>query len=358
MSSLTFNFVGDVMLGELFEQYKTGVKSRVADRGIDPFVHCREEFENSDLNVANLECVVADCSDKDEPFSEFVRVPTSFADLLSENHIHIVNLANNHSLDHGNDAFRQMVKVLNSKEIRTFGYSPNSLFQEECMVTVVRGFKIGFLGYNLSNLPYLKVLDISKSINNIVAREKKKVDLLVLSLHWAYEFVSFPAWRFVSLGKGFIERGADIIYGHHPHQLQGVVRYQGKIFAPSLGNFVFGRQFRKCRITAILKVKIDRSTKQLDYHVMPYYVNADFQPKKCARHERTVKKLNSLVDNIVNCTDRSGRKWDRKAFLVSQLNHLRNRIRVRLIFVLRILNYRPYIQKIIRKKLGRQSSYA
>ncbi|MGN1162085.1 MAG: CapA family protein, partial [Candidatus Fimenecus sp.] len=34
--------------------------------------------------------------------------------------------------------------------------------------------------------------------------------------------------------------GADLVIGHHPHVLQGVESYKGKMIAYSLGNFCFG----------------------------------------------------------------------------------------------------------------------
>ena len=40
-----------------------------------------------------------------------------------------------------------------------------------------------------------------------------------------------------------IESGADLVIGHHPHVLQGVEEYKGKLIFYSLGNFVLTGKF-------------------------------------------------------------------------------------------------------------------
>ena len=43
-----------------------------------------------------------------------------------------------------------------------------------------------------------------------------------------------------SLGKQYIDAGADLVIGSHPHVLQGIEEYKGKNIVYSLGNFCFG----------------------------------------------------------------------------------------------------------------------
>jgi len=343
------------MLGELFENFKRGIKSKIIEKGINPFKYCRKEFENSDLNIANLECVVSDYSNKQKPFSEFLRVPADFVYILKNNYINIVNLANNHFLDHGKYAFKQMIDVLNSNDIRTFGYSFNNFFQKQCMVIIEKNIKLGFLGYNLSNLPYSEVLDISKKINNIVAKEKEEVDLLILSLHWAYEYVNFPDCKFVDLGKNFLERGADIVYGHHSHQLQGVVNYQGKIFAPSLGNFIFDDRRKENRITGIMRITINKGLK-LDFGLIPYYINRNFQPQRNDKFTVYVRSLNKIVADLMN-DKLNKKKYSKKAIFHSRYGHIKNKIRIRLLFLINIKSYKGYIYKIFLKKIKTGKAY-
>ncbi|GAH64089.1 unnamed protein product, partial [marine sediment metagenome] len=129
-----------------------GVKSKIIKKNINPFRYCKKEFEKSDLNIANLECVISDQSNREKPFSELLRVPAGFVNILRDNNIHVVNVANNHALDHGIVAFNEMIDVLNNNGIRTFGYSLNKYFQDKPLVINIKRTKLGFIGYNLANL--------------------------------------------------------------------------------------------------------------------------------------------------------------------------------------------------------------
>ena len=238
-NTVCLNFVGDVMLGEVFENFKRGVKQKIIEEKINPFEYCNDNFKKSDINIANLECVISNQSNREKPFSELMRVPNNFVSILKDNHIHLVNLANNHTLDHGELAFNDMVLNLNNAGIKSFGYGIDSLFQTEPLAVTVRGITIGFLGYNLANLNVSKLKVNALAISNVIKKTRNIVDILVLSLHWGYEYVQFPAPRFIRMGKKFLECGSDILYGHHSHYLQGVVKYKNRVFAPESRQFRF-----------------------------------------------------------------------------------------------------------------------
>lgn len=268
------------MFGVLFENYKRGVKSKIIKKSINPFQYCKEEFEKSDLNIANLECVISDQSNREKPFSEFLRVPADSVNILRDNNVHVVNLANNHALDHGILALNEMIDVSNNNGIKTFGYSVNKYLQDKPLVINIKSAKLGFIGYNLANLSDTETSRNIIKINKIITSIREGVDVLVLYLHWAYEYVNFPASKFVNIGKSFIEKGVDILYGHHSHQLQGVIKYKSKIFAPSLGNFIFGNSLEENRVTSILQVKVNHETLRMNFELIPYFINRDFQPEK------------------------------------------------------------------------------
>jgi len=51
----------------------------------------------------------------------------------------------------------------------------------------------------------------------------------------------------------------DLIINHHPHVLQGIELYNGKLIAHSLGNFVFDQKFPETWQTIIINSEIDQS---------------------------------------------------------------------------------------------------
>lgn len=62
-------------------------------------------------------------------------------------------------------------------------------------------------------------------------------------------------------------------------------------------------------------------------------------------------KLNNILETITVSNNSSSLRWDKKAYRKSQLGHLENRIRMRLLFTFHIINYYPYVWKILKQKL-------
>jgi len=66
----------------------------------------------------------------------------------------------------------------------------------------------------------------------------------VLSFHWGREYDFFPSERQKELARLAVDNGADLVLGHHPHVLQGIEEYRGRLIFYSLGNFIFDRQIQ------------------------------------------------------------------------------------------------------------------
>jgi poly-gamma-glutamate capsule biosynthesis protein CapA/YwtB (metallophosphatase superfamily) len=97
------------------------------------------------------------------------------------------------------------------------------------------------------------------SIDNLkkdIASMRGGADYIVVNIHWGVEKSHIPEERQISLAHAAIRAGADLIIGHHPHVLQGIERYRGKIIAYSLGNFIFGGKAINSYSTAVLKVSL------------------------------------------------------------------------------------------------------
>src|SRR5262249_3347028 len=59
------------------------------------------------------------------------------------------------------------------------------------------------------------------------------------------------------IARAAIDAGADIVIGHHPHVLQGLEWYKGKLIAYSMGNFVFDQDFLSTFSSAFLRTVWD-----------------------------------------------------------------------------------------------------
>lgn len=336
------NFMGDVMLGELLETYRCGLIATLDKKNIDPFEHVRPALAAADLNVINLECVLSDKSILRKPFSDILIAPERYLKFLVDNGINVVTTANNHALDHGLDAFQQSTSLLKSHGIAVMGYQPGCFFQRKPTTVEVKGRAIGFLGYNISNFPDAEKQTVIDRIKTTISAAKDTVDTLVVSIHWGEEYTNIPPPYVVSFGQELLMAGCDILHGHHSHQIQGVVQDGNKVFAPSLGNFIFDQKVRSNRITAILCVTLDEDSQSFDY--APYYLNRNYQPEPAPQYRAYIEKITSFLKE----------SWQpgREAIFTDAISanvkngHRRNRIRMRMKMLGHFWDYLPYRKEI------------
>ena len=61
----------------------------------------------------------------------------------------------------------------------------------------------------------------------------------VALVHGGEEWSTRPTAEQQRLYRGLVEAGADVVIGSHPHVLQPMEAYRGRLIAYSLGNFLF-----------------------------------------------------------------------------------------------------------------------
>ena len=61
-----------------------------------------------------------------------------------------------------------------------------------------------------------------------------------MSLHWGVDYSFYPTNDQIRMAKLFIDSGADIIMGHHPHTIQPYEKYKKSYIFYSLGGLTFG----------------------------------------------------------------------------------------------------------------------
>src|SRR5262249_39350463 len=77
------------------------------------------------------------------------------------------------------------------------------------------------------------------TIADLVARSS----VVVVQLHAGFQFQEAGSRNVQEAAHAAIDAGASIVIGHHPHVLQGLEWYKGKLIAYSLGNLIFDQDF-------------------------------------------------------------------------------------------------------------------
>lgn len=192
-----------------------------------PFRNVLDWFANDECTFLNLE---GPLSDRGNPMQKkhVFRGPTAYVQILTENAVEAVTIANNHSLDYGQTAYDSTVTVLQEAGI------PFAERDRTCVFTTENGLTIGMYG-----AVYYR-LDEAEITAGISALEDQGCDLVIFAPHWGIEGSYRPNAQQTNLGHAAIDAGADIVWGSHPHVLQPVEHYNGGVIYYSLGNFSFG----------------------------------------------------------------------------------------------------------------------
>ena len=101
--------------------------------------------------------------------------------------------------------------------------------------------------------------------HEIVSRESQ-ADIIIVYTHWGTEYKTESAENIKNLGRRFIDSGADMVIGTHPHVTQPMEEYKGKRIYYSLGNFIFDQYFSpETKKGLAAEVRIDTQTKNMNF---------------------------------------------------------------------------------------------
>jgi len=316
-------------LGDIFLKTKDGS---------NPFENITELLQNHDVIFGNLETVLS---------NRGVQVPKRVPLQANPDNIlylknagfDIVNLANNHSRDYGEVGLLDTMSILKQNDIKFIGAGANIKDALKPVIFERNELKIGFLGFTSAG-------DIAKEkssgcaplnkelIIKCISELRKKVDILIVSLHWGIEYVFYPSPEQQKLARTLIDNGADLIIGHHPHVVQGIEKYRDKLIIYSLGNCNFGveqdKNYEGADIGIVVSVEFSKD-KIPKYELIPVKINYNYQPVLLKGDEKS--KVLDFIDEISIPLQNSNIKptfWYEQAseiYLTSQIESYLIRIR-------------------------------
>lgn len=304
---VTIQAVGDIMLGDLPSSFGFGVGSTIKKHGTDfPFLKIRNVLQEADIVVGNLEAVLSDHKKSKWVSTQYLRANPRAASTLKECGFSVMSVANNHSVQHGEDAFDDTVRMLRSTGIAPVGVRGVGEFFSAPYIVAKRGISFGFLAYSMRPEEYrpgqsrYAQVDVELQLGRIlddITTLRSRVDFLILSVHWGDEFIRIPSPKIVAIAHSLIDSGADVILGHHPHVLQGVEKYRNGVIAYSLGNFVFDRMTERSDESMILRIEFGRGRIN-NVNTIPVAINSLLQPEALTGEAARV-----LSEEIVRISD-------------------------------------------------------
>lgn len=266
---LTIALTGDIMLGSFYPDSSDLPKNE----GELLLRYMKKFLKEADIACGNLEGVFADTggtikSLKYPDSAYYFKMPVQSANHLKEAGFDFLSLANNHIFDFGPYGKNMTKKTLDDVGIAYAGLTeaPVSIIEKD-------NVKYGFIAF----APNSGTLNMKFPEKAAVFVEElaAMVDVVIVSFHgggegFDYKNVTRETEIYMGENRGnvyefthlMVDAGADVVFGHGPHQTRAIELYNNRIIFYSLGNFcTYGRinKISSAGISPLVIVSINKS---------------------------------------------------------------------------------------------------
>lgn len=268
--------VGDVLIhSSIYKDAKTnaGYDFKPMFAAVKPYI------EEADIAMANQESMLGG---EELGLADYPRFnsPYEVGDALKDAGFDVINLANNHTLDHGLQAVTNTISHLNDIGLLYTGAYMSVEDQSRIRTMDKNGISFAFLSYTYgtNGIPVppgheyiVNYIDLPK-IRKEVAEARSLADVVVVNLHFGQEYVDMPSDDQKKVARAAVEAGAAIIIGHHPHVLQPAEwietpKGQKSFVVYSLGNFIAAQEEDRERTGGIIQLEVEKTIKGGDVRI-------------------------------------------------------------------------------------------
>ncbi|SFM29623.1 poly-gamma-glutamate synthesis protein (capsule biosynthesis protein) [Gracilibacillus orientalis] len=251
----------------------------------------KEYLKQPDITMANQETIMGGEEIGLSTYPQF-NSPFELGEDLKKVGVDVVTMANNHTLDRGEEAIYNATNYYEEIGMHYTG-SFNSEEDQRTLrvIETEEDISVAFLSYTYgtNGIPvpdgkdYLVNLIDREQIEREVTEAEEQADVTIVSYHFGEEYQRLPNQQQTDLAQFAADLGADVVIGHHPHVLQPLDWLEGKdgnqtLVAYSLGNFLSGQYELYKRIGGILQFSIKKDGTQVKVHspsFLPTFVQFD-----------------------------------------------------------------------------------
>jgi poly-gamma-glutamate synthesis protein (capsule biosynthesis protein) len=269
-------------------------------------------FDQSDLNIVNLECPVIEDDNKDKIIKTGPHLCTGkqIFDVFKQINIHAVTLANNHILDFGARGLETTIRGCHNNNIITAGAGNNLKEAAKPVIIEKRGLKIALINFcehefsiATEQTPGANPLDLIDNSEEI-KKAHQIADFVLVIVHGGHEHYPLPSPRMVKQYRYFADCGADAIICHHAHCISGVEVYNNVPIFYGIGNLLFTMPCKYKGWNNGLLVQMDfNKGDQLKWRIIPTQQSVDnyllsfCSDKDRVRMEEEVNNYSNIISN-------------------------------------------------------------
>ena len=235
-------------------------------------------FHSADHVCANVEGALIDAVDDGSRGVFFHSMNPEATRLLQKIGADIWSIGNNHTMDAGREGVISTRKIAAGLGCKTMGAGLNEAEASEPVYLEEAGgigmFCVSYMAECIpatATEPGIFRWDDMDYIGKRIAEIKEKCRWCVIVAHGGEEFTSLPSPYTRERYLKYLELGADVVVGHHPHVPENYEVFQnGKAIFYSLGNFIFDTDYQRVHLytdTGVL-LKLIFTEEKLDFEAL------------------------------------------------------------------------------------------
>ena len=315
-----------------------------------------KEFKTSNLSIINFECPLIE---EESPI--FKNGPTLVVSYKCINGIigtgiNLVNLANNHILDHDCSGLINTLKTFRNADIPTVGVGRNIKEARKMYKMEVNDIRIGIMAvaeheFSIATKSKcganpLDIIEIVRCINN----ERNDIDYLIILIHGGNEHYPYPSPRLQKLCRFLVELGANTVIVQHTHCPGSYEFYKDACIVYGQGNLIFDSPnmnvefYHGFLVKLIINKKFNRSVQFIPF-CQSAKVGIERQNRK--KEEIFLKNLKMRSEVLVD-EELLRSKW--LEFCENQKNHYLSKILLHNRVLAKLNSYNNLIVKLFYSK--------
>lgn len=238
----------------------------------------RDFFHSADHTVANVEGALIDAVDDGSRGVFFHSMNPQATRVLKNIHADIWSIGNNHTMDAGREGVISTRKIAADLGCRTIGAGLNETEASQPVYLDEAGgigmFCVSYMNECIpatATEPGIFRWDDLDAIKRRIDEIKAKCRWCIVVSHGGEEFTSLPSPYTRDRYLKFLELGADVVVGHHPHVPENYELFDdGKAIFYSLGNFIFDTNYQRVHLYTDVGVllKLIFTEEKMDFEAM------------------------------------------------------------------------------------------
>ncbi len=216
------------------------------------FAQVKEDIQKADIAIANQEVILGGTELGLQGYPTF-NGAYEVGDALYNAGFNVILHATNHTLDQGSIGVKNCLNFWKKyPDVVVLGmFESQESYDNDIYVYEQDGIKVAILNYTYgtngipfpSDMPYATALLSEEKVTSDIKRAEEIADFTIVCPHWGVEYTHTQSENQEYWAKIFMENGADLVFGTHPHVVQPVELLtdengQKTLVYYSVGNFI------------------------------------------------------------------------------------------------------------------------